>query len=333
MNNLINEKLTLLTENYLAIRSDFIWHENMAKRLAALCYAMEGKKLDVAAVRDSHNLMKDELSVFSGFRGNLAVYIAASLSLRDNPGELLRDTVYVHDLLKEAKFWSGDYLSATAFEIAVNANRTDYEKIVRRTREFYDEMKSYHRFHIGQDDYIFAAMMALSDLQIHDAALKANHLFRDLKRELSSFISGGSVLNLAQMLVLGESTETCVDNMLRLNKVLRKRKVRLDKTYVAPSLGVLGILQADHNTLADDLIDARDYLRAQKGFGVFSVSNQELMLYAVSSVIYAYAEAKGDVIRAGAVTSVTNLIIAQQVAMMVSIAVASSAAAAGGGTC
>jgi len=330
MNNLIQEKLTNFTENYLAIRSDFIWHDNMAKRLAALCYAMEGKKIDTDAIRDSHTLMKDELSVFSGFRGNLAIYIAASLALRDDPSQLLADTLYVHDLLKEAKFWSGDYLSATAFEIAANANKNDYERTVNRTREFYDEMKSYHRFHIGQDDYIFAAMMALSDLDVHTAALKTNQLFRELKRELSSFISGGSVLNLAQMLVLGESTETCVDNMLRLNKVLRKRKVRLDKTYVAPSLGVLGILQVDHNTLADDLISARDYLRAQKGFGAMSVSTPELMLYAVSSVIYAYARAKGDMIRAGAVTSVTNLIIAQQVAMMVSITAASSAAASGG---
>jgi len=331
MNNLIQEKLTLFIENYQAIKGDFIWHDNMAKRLAALCYAMEGKQVNIESIRESHNLMKEELSVFSGFRGNLAIYIAASLSLRDDPSQLLTDTLHVHDLLKDAKFWSGDYLSATAFEIAISAGKTDYNQIVTRTREFYDEMKSYHRFHIGQDDYIFMAMMALSNLNVHDSALKANQLFRELKRELSSFISSGNVLHLAQMLVLGESTEACVDNMLRLNKVLRKRKVRLDKTYIAPSLGVLGLLPVDHYTLAEDLINARDYLRAQKGFGAFSVSIQELMLYAVSSIIYAYARDKDNIARAGAVTSVTNLIIAQQVAMMVAIATATSAAAASGG--
>jgi len=329
MNIQLQNKLELLVENSQSIRSDFIWHDAMAKRLVALAYALEGKKVDVEAIKACHRMIKDEVGMFSTFRGNMAVYVAASLSLSEKPQQLLSDTLEVYDLLKQEGFWASDYLVVSAYEIAANAKNHNFGYITQRSMEFYREMKANIRFYIGQDDYIFAAMLALSDIDIHDGALKMRHLFRQLKKEFSAFTSGNSLVTLSQMLVLGESTAECVQNLLKLNKVLRKKKVRLDKTYTLPSLGVLGMFAVDKYAFADDLIEARDYLRSQKGFGAFSVSTQELLLYAVSLITNAYmGDAGNNVVKAGVATSITNLIIAQQVAMIVAISTATTAAAA-----
>jgi len=272
MNNQLQSKLELFVENNQNIRSDFIWHDPMSKRLASLTYTLEGKKVDTEAIKECHRMIKEDVGPFSTFRGNMAVYIAASLSLMENPQQLLADTLEVYGLLKQQGFWASDYLVVTAYEIAANTKRQDFESMAIRSMEFYREMKANIRFHIGQDDYIFAAMLALSGIDIHDGAVKLRNLFVQLKSEFSAFISRNSIVTLSQMLVLGGSTEDCVQHLLKLNRVLRKRKARLDKSYTLPSLGVLGILAVDKNAFADDLIAARDYLRSQKGFSAWSVT-------------------------------------------------------------
>jgi len=328
MNTILQEKLSLFAENVGEIRNNFIWQEASAKRMAALIYTIDGKHINTDAIRESHRMIKDEVGAFSTFRGNLSIYIAAALSLVSNPHKLLADTLHIYDLLKAQGFWASDYLVVAAFEIAVNTDNASHSNIVSRTRAFYDEMKANHRFHIGQDDYIFAAMLALSDIDPHAGAVKMKRVFQHIRGEFSAFIGKGSMLTLAQMMVLGGSTEDCVANLTHLSRILRKHKIKLDKAYTLASLGVLGLLDTDHYVLANEIAEARDFLRGQKGFGHFSITTQELLLYAVSLITIAHADnCSSGLVKAGIATSVTNLIIAQQVALIVAMSAATTAAA------
>lgn len=334
MKNQLQQKMALYANNVSAMRNDFIWQETATKRLAALVYTLEGKPIDNEAVRDNHRMIKDEVGVFSSFRGNLAIYIATVLSLAEQPKALLSDTLGIYDLLKEHGFWPNDFLTVTAFEIASHTKAIDHAQTVQRTRAFYDEMKANHRLHIGKDDYIFAAMLALTDVEPHAGANKLKRLFQRLKSEFSIFSNRNSLLNLAQMMVLGGNTEDCVTNLVGLNVALRHKKIRLDKTYTLPSLGVLNLLDVPHHTLAEEITEIMAYLREQKGLGHFSVTTQELLLYAVALITSVYAhEAENNLAKAGVTTSVTNLIIAQQVAILMSITAASSAAATSAASC
>jgi len=329
MNKQLQDKLTLFAGNAGAIKDDFIMREPAAKRLAALIYSLEGKEVDTAAIRDAYKMIKDEVGFFSQFRGNLAIYLAAALSLSEQPKQMLEDTLLVYDQLKSKGFWASDFLTASAYEIALNTKKEDHSRMVSRTREFYDEMKANHRFLIGSDDYIFAAMLALSGMDPHQGANKLKQLYQRAKAEFSFFISNSSLMALSQMLVLGGSTEECVLNLLRLNRTLRNYKLRLDRGFTLPSLAVLGMLGADHSVLAEDIVNSRDFLRSKKGLGHFSVTTQELLLYVVSLITYTYADdIKNDIMKANITTSVTNLIIAQQAAMIAAISASSAAAAA-----
>ncbi|MCL2362672.1 MAG: DUF4003 domain-containing protein [Defluviitaleaceae bacterium] len=329
MNQKVESMLHLFTQNHQNIRNEFIWQEPMAKRLAALAYAMEGQPLNAEAIKEHHQMIKSEVGAFSSFRGMLSVYVAAALSLNPEPGQLLENTLYVYELLREQGFWRNDYLVISAFEIAENAKKIDYEHTAARAMAFYDEMKANHRFQISSDDYIFAAMLALTDMDVHQGANKVKAIYIRLREEFSRFTSKNSLLTLAQMLALGGSTEYCAENVAKLNRALRIRKIKLDKTYTLPSLGVLSLLNQDPCDLANELNAVTDYLRAQKGFGALSVSVQELQLYAVSLMTHAHiGDEQAGVTKAGVTTSVTNLLIAQQVALIASMAAMSAAAAA-----
>ena len=334
MESQLQNKVELFIQNVGGIKNSFIWQEPAAKRLAALIYTMEGKTLDPQGIKEARDLIKEQTGIFSTFRGNLSIYIAAALSLTQDPKRTLEDVLYVHSLLKGQRFWSSDYLVAAAYEIAIHSPRENYAMAASRTRAFYDEMKSNHRFHIGEDDYIFAAMLALSDLDPHQGAVKMKLLFQKIKGEFSAFISRGSMLHLAQMMALGGSTPQCVANISHLNRVFRSKKIKLDRTFTLPVFGVLGLLDIDHHTLAQDILDVRDFLRKQKGFGHFSISNDELFLYVVSLVVNGYTQNHGNqAIKASATSGVTSLIIAQQVALIVAISVSTTAAAAASSGC
>ena len=80
------------------------------------------------------------------------------------------------------------------------------------------------------------------------------------------------------------------------------------------------------NTITQDIEQAQQELRKHKGFGAFSVSTQEMLLYAAAITAGEYAQ-NAEVLKATLSTSITNIIIAQQVAMIAAISASSAAAA------
>lgn len=324
MNYTGQNKLELFADNAQIIKKEFIWQNTLTKRLAALLYAQEGKRLDCDAIRQCHVLIKQNTGVFSTFRGNMALCLAALLSLSPNPQELFSETLKVYDLLKGVKLHASDFLVVAAYQIAAQSDASDYWKVVTRTRSFYDGMKAHHFFHTGQDDYIFAAMLGLTDLDAAAGTERIEQLHSRLKGE---FWNKNSVQALAQVLVLAESDDSIADRVLVLRDTLRARKIKLDKTYTLPVLGILAMLPVKMETIVRDIGVVRDSLRARKGFGSLSVTTQELLLYAASIVACEYAESvKDGVLTATLSTSITNIIIAQQAAMIAAIAASTAAA-------
>lgn len=173
----------------------------MVNRLAALLYAVEDKVADDEAIRASYELIKESTGIFSQFRGASVISIAALLSLSDEKETLLANTFAVYDLMKEAKFRASDYLVVAAYQIAANATSDRYQRTVERAKLFYDSMKAKHRFLTGQDDYIFSAMLGLSDIDVESGVDRMEQLYVTLKPE---FMSGNSVQALTQVLVLGK---------------------------------------------------------------------------------------------------------------------------------
>ena len=310
----MTNRLDLFISNTQTMSKEFKWQESMTRRLAALIYAQEGKQVAPESIRRCQEIIKKNTGIFSTFRGNMALCIATLLSLTPNPQELFADTLKVYDLLKSVKLRASDFLVIAAFEIAKQANTTDFAKIAERTRAFYDGMKSNRFFATGEDDYIFAAMLALSDLDVTSGIERVERINARLRGEFSD---KNSVQHLSQVLVLGGSDENVACRVLALRDSLRQQKIKLDKTETLSSLGILALLPVEIDTIVRDIIEVQSALRGQKGFGSLSVSTQELLLFAASIVASEYAQSTQDgVLTATVSTSITNIIIAQQAAMM-----------------
>ena len=317
MKNEIQNKLELFTKNAQSIRKEFKWHDSSAKRLAAMIYALNNQEIDCRAIQNSHDLIKDNTGVFSTFRGNMAMGIAAMLSLEENAKDMFASAVAVYEMMKDSKFRASDFLAVAAYEIASLGEKNDYQRIVARAREFYDSMKANNWFRVGEDDYIYAAMLGLSDVDVKTGAERIEQLFKRFKTE---FRSKNCVQALSQVLVLSGDCGVAADRVLKLRDALKARSIRLDKVYTLPSLGILSMLTADAETIAQEIDEAQVFLRAQKGFGSWSVTKWELQLFAAAMVAAAYADdTKCGVLTASVSTSIASIIIAQQVVIMTAI--------------
>lgn len=325
MNFTGQNKVQLFADNSKTIKKEFIWQNALTKRLAALLYTQENKRIDCDAIRQGRALIKQNTGVFSTFRGNMALCIATLLSLSPNPRELFIETLKVYDLLKGVKLYASDFLVVAAYQIAVQSDPLEYSNVVNRTRNFYDGMKSRHLILTGKDDYIFSAMLGLTDLDVALGNERIEKLHSRLKIE---FWDKNSVQTLAQVLVLGESDDSVVNRVLVLRDKLRAQKIKLDKTYTLPLLGILAMMPVEIDTIVRDIVEVKNSLRAQKGFGPLSVTTQELLLYATSIVVSEYAgSVKNGILTATISTSITNIIIAQQAAMIAAVSASSAAAA------
>ncbi|MDF2804524.1 MAG: hypothetical protein K0S61_4429 [Anaerocolumna sp.] len=318
--------LNLFIDNTIEAKNQFFWQETITKKLMALLYAGENKRLDGESIKDCHRLLKMNTGVFSMFRGNSAYNIATILSLKPDKERLIRNTLDIYDRMKAVKLRSSDYLAIAALIIATQTNEESYTNVIHRTKEFYEGMKSNHILITGGDDYIFCAMLGLSDIDTKTGSEKLEHLYQRLK---PIFGGGDGLQGLTQILLLGGYTEESLYKVIELNNAFRSENLRLDKRETISSLGILALLPVHKNDIVTSVKEVFEFLRVQKGFGALSATKQEVIIYASAVASFPYMEAAKNSLVTGVLsTTVTNIILAQQAAMAAIVASSSVAAIA-----
>jgi hypothetical protein len=327
----IKERLVLFANNAQITKKGLGWTKNvMAKRLVALIYGFEGRTVDCNSILRCHGIIKSGVGITSFLRGNMSICIASMLSLQANPQEMFERTISVYDMLREKKLKKSEFLAVAAYQIASNAKPEEYPMRVERMRAFYDGIKAYSWFNAGKDDYIFAASFALSDADVGQGVGLIGELYQRMRPE---FRGKGNVLSLAEVLVIGGlSGPQAADRVSVLRNALRTQRVRLDKSFAIPSIGVLALLNVSADEIAREIGEAQALLKSQKGFGMFSVSKMERQLLATAIVAYGYSkDSDDDLIMTSLSTSIINLIIAVQVSSAAAAGAAAGAAAAASG--
>lgn len=325
MDSTYQVRIELFVDNCQHAKAAFFWKNSLSKRLAALLFAAENRKIDPQAIKQAETLIKENTGLFSSFRGNSVLTVATLLALADNPHLCLDNTLRVYDLMRAVQFSSSDYLAVAACLIAVQADPDQFAQAVGKAKAFYDAMKSAHWFLTGQDDHINAAMFGLSDITVQDGIDQMERLYQDLRLE---FYHKNSIQAMATVLMLCGKKPDWVRRVSLLKQAFRDRNLKMDQQYTLTSLGVLSLLPQDDLVIVDTVQSTFDYLRSQPGFGSWSVAKQELLLYAAALFAFSSADQVNKGLLAGTIsTSIASIIIAQQTAALIASTSAASAAA------
>ncbi len=93
------------------------------------------------------------------------------------------------------------------------------------------------------------------------------------------------------------------------------------------TLGVLAILPVDQQQVMQDIMDADDFLKQQKGYGFWGIGKKQRLMHAGMIVASSYVDQKENhAMNSAAITGEVSLIVAQQAAMCAAIAASGAAA-------
>ncbi|MDW7656907.1 MAG: DUF4003 family protein, partial [Bacillota bacterium] len=198
---------------WLALKQYSFWKNDMAKRLAALLFAAEGQQVDIAAIRAAEAVVKQKTGLFSSFRGATDMAIYALLALTADPESYLDRILSAHLQLRQAGYRSSDYLAVASCLIARDTSQENLAEQCAMAGNWLKAMKQQHRFLVGQDDYVYAVMLASAGLDPQNDLDRIEQNYRDLRYDLRP---RGSVYQLCQVLALSSKPDLYADRVRKL---------------------------------------------------------------------------------------------------------------------
>lgn len=320
------KKCELFSDNYHQLRKSFKWEYASMQCLGAYIYAKDGLTVNVEAIKNSKEIIKNNTGIFSSFKNTAFFALAVMLSQEENPMEVFKNTLSVYEDMKKAGFHSSVYLSLAALAIA-QQSREDAGDTIRRAKEFYNRMKENHWFLTSADDYGYAAILGAADLPIDSSVMEMEKCYDLLKPD---FGAGNALQSLTHVLTIGEeSAESKCFRAKQIYDNLIKKGCKLSKYQELASLGILVLISEDVEKITDEIKEVYDLLMEKKGFGKWSMTKHERTMYAASLVAAEYVKAiKKENISLTLANSITNIVTAQQTAMIIAASSAAGAAAA-----
>lgn len=328
MNENLKKKVDLMVENYSVLKEDFIWEDSIVKHFAAMINANKDKKVDLKKIREINDYIKRKTDFFSYFRGANKFMMANILAFEDDYKAMFKKIESTYDKLKDNGFKSSEYLPLAAYTIAKEIKDNDIEFRIKRMRSFYEKMEKNHWWLTSSDDYVLAAVLATTELEVEDTSNKIEECYNALKD--NSFTGCNDLQTLSHILALGEEdVKKKVTRVMDLYEGLKGIKCKISYSGL-PSLGVLVLITDDIKKVLEEVKEIYDYIYEKSGYGFWSLDRNMRVILALNLISAYYVEnIKSEVLEVTLANSINAILIAQEQATVaaciaVSVAAASS---------
>lgn len=322
---MIESKLALLIKN-----SDNIDYAKSSlgmvifKRCNALNLTLRNLEADVDKINNCIDLIKNNSSIFSNFRGNNLLTTAVNLSVQNNPEESLKEIMDIYEKLKN-HFFTNQFLVLAAQIIYNYKGNTDVDVLVKNTRKAYDLMKENHMFLTSQEDICSAALIATTSDNLDETFIDMEKCYSILRH--NGFWAGNNLQALTHILSLFEGTpEDKSNKVIMLNKTLKKHSTPLT-SYSLPILGAVALTNEDYDIFAKNLISVTKSLKKQRGFGSFSLNSVVRNMIAASLISLESIENTDSSIKDKIIETTNSISLNMVIIMQIAAATAATAAA------
>ena len=316
----------LFVKNRNIMKENFKWDSSQMHPLCASLYSEKGLEIDAERIKECKNIIKRGTGFFSEFKGTAILALATMLSMETDPEGKFRQVTEAYGKLK-LEFHSSPYLPLASFVMAEMTNSIEFERIISKAKSIYSSMKKDHPFLTSSEDSGFAVLFALSDLSKERAVTNIEECFSLLK---GKFFSSNAVQSLSLALAIGDepSNNKC-DRALDIFNRLKERGCKYGTGVELATLGLLTLASDDVEKIVDEVVESDSYLKSVKGFGAFGTGRPQRLMYAGFLVANEYKKkGMGSVLNTSMISSITSMIIAEQVAVMAAITATAAGASA-----
>ncbi|EJO5348978.1 DUF4003 domain-containing protein [Clostridium botulinum] len=325
MDLLLKQKVDLMAENYYELKKSFNWEYSLVKHFVAMNLATKDKKVNIEEIEEIKKYIKKQVGLFSQFRGMNLFILSSLLYLESNYKDFFQNMQIVYEKMMGAGFRNSQYLPLASYTIVKEVSMDKWDEKIQRMKSFYSNMKKNHFWLTSTDDYVLAAVLATSDLDVEKTSEEMESCYKLLNE--MGFSKGDSLQSLSQILAFGEEdSQNKCNRAVSLYNKLKSKRCKLTY-YGLASLGVLTLITSNDSEMIEEIKEVYDYIKGKDGYGMFSIQKSYVVMLAISLIGDCYIEKiQKDLVDITLANSINAIIIAQQQAAIV-VACAASAAA------
>lgn len=309
-----------------AVRSVFRMESEYSYPVAANLYVTADRTVDTERLSDCKRLVRDAVGVFSNFRGSVLVPLAAKLALSDDPKARMDRAAQNYAILKE-HFSRSEFLALAALLLTDSASDADVPALAARGRALYRRMKQEHPFLTGQEDSVFAILLAQlpqsDDVLIAD--MEACYRLLDER-----FPKGDGIQTASHVLAMTDGVPAeKAGKMIALYDAILAAGGKYGREWHLPALAAFAADDTPLETTVSELMEVDSLLEGQKGYrGIFVYDRRMRMMHAAMLVSASHAQQRAGLVNAIAQQSAVAVIAAQQATMLCTMIACNTAASA-----
>jgi hypothetical protein len=307
------------------LRTEFRWENDYIYPVCALIYLTAGRPVEREKLERCKALVKSTAGPFSSFRGNIRLPLICMLAAGEDPEERWDRTQRSYAALKES-FFGSEYLALAAMLLSDTVKEDDMPALAARGKGLYQRMRKEHPFLTGQEDSVFALLLAQSERSDDELIDDMEACYRLLDER---FPKGNGLQSASHVLALSqEAPEEKARRLIALFDAIEAGGGKYGKDRQLPILAALSLGEGPVEDLSRGILDLDGLLARQKGYrGIFSLDRRTRTMHA--AMLLSLPDRRPDLVNAAAQQTTLALIAAQQALMcaVVASSVASSAAA------
>lgn len=309
-----------------AVRSVFRMESEYSFPVAAELFAAENVPVDSDRLTACKRLIKDRTGIFSNFRGSVEVPLAAKLALSDDPNRRMERAVQNYGILKE-HFLRSEFLALAALLLTDSVPDADVSAIAARGKALYRRMKAEHPVLTGQEDAVFAILLAESEKSDDALIADAEACYRVLD---ARFMKGDGIQTASHVLALTDGDPVkSAEKTVALYDAIRAAGGKYGSNWELSGLAALAADDTPTDTIVSELMEIDALLEGQDGYrGLFGYDRKTRMMHAAMLLGAHRMRGRKEIVTAAAQQSAISMIAAQQAAMCACIACCSAASSA-----
>ena len=322
---MIEERCELLARNCSMITKKFSSEDHLMCVAAGLIYTLADREADSEKLAECKALLKKNAGFFSSLRSTIELALISKMALSPDPERYLNDVKSVYEKVRSAKFKDSSHTVLACLSICDLGLQAQCDEIIDKAKEIMKRMEKDHPFLTAAEDSPFVMLLALSYKDV-DTILKDLEEGYDYLRKMYHLgVSMNGVQNLCEVLVItyGDMKAKC-DRIARIYEAFKDRKSGFGGDSEFSTLGILAGIDADPDTLADEIIKAADCLKEKDGFGDKQTDRTQRLMYAATLVAGAYGK-DNDVIDDPAISNTLSIISAKRTVNTINILINISA--------
>ncbi len=295
-------------------------YESLIK-LAALEYTNAGRAVDADRLKECKQIIKDEVGIFSNFRGHMQYLVQVKMALSDDPRAYFEGVLGVYDQLKAGMFVPGELVAMAAMTIYDNCPSEARAEVVAKTRDAYAMIKEQHPFLTGEEDMALIALMIMAGIDPSQAAAKAEELYVMLK---DSFLPGSDTPQAVAMILAlyDKPAAQKVADYLALFNACKEAGHATSRDKAAAIYAAFAGMDADPAELAAEIGEVDDWLKKQKGYGAFGTGASVRRVFAATYVLEDRKDGSAALV-GGTTSAVTQAIVEELLLILIAIILAS----------